>query len=310
MNTSTKNIDILENTLRRTGHLLDILLFDKNTQNNIIWATDSYEKYGKDFSLKLCIKPELVTGKFGLLIQPRAVKSLEEQRKRTKEKAEVFTPLSVIAPMNNSIDRSNKFKKITKTNWQEYVRQIWIEITCGEGPFIVSRYDPTMHTREFVPLEKRVGFLDKKLNIVSRYCDSKKAWLFWAKEAFKASYGYEWQGDNILLARENLLYTLNDYYKAQFKQLPTLRIQEEFAEIISWNIFQMDGLKYVVPMSCHCEAPEIANKKNLFGTKLEKVEKDECEGCKYNLSNKHNGKYVKIMDWKNNKVVRFVDIIK
>jgi hypothetical protein len=300
------NIDILENTLRRIGNLLDILLIDRTTKKNIIWATDSYEKqYGKKFLPKLRIEPALVTGKFGLLIQPRASKSLEEQKRRTKDKAEVFTPLKIVGYINKAVENRPPNKK----KWKEYVRVLKLEITCGEAPFIVSRYDPTSHNRKVIDFKSRVGFLDKKLKIVSRHCHKKDEWLLWAKEAFKASYGYEWQGDNVLLARENLLYTLIDYYKAKFKQLPALSIQEEFAEIISWNIFQMDGLRYVIPMSCHHESKVISGDLTLFGKTPDIVDKHECEGCKFNRPFKHNGRYVKIMDWNENKVVRFVDLI-
>ncbi len=295
------SIDIKESVLRRTGSLLDILLTDHTTKRNIIWATDSYEKFGKEFLCDKNIKSNLVTGKYNLLIQPRAAKSLEEQRHRTKDKAEVFTPLSVVEQMNKSVDMA-----VNKNNWQKYVKELKLEITCGEAPFIVSRYNPMAHTGKLIKLENRVGFLDKKLKIVSRYCDNKKEWLFWAKEAYKSSYGYEWQGDNVLLARENLLYTFIDYYKNEFKRLPTIKMQEEFAEIISWNIFQMDGIKYVIPMSCHIESKSIPN---LFGEKLDTIESHACEGCKYNQSNKHNGIYVKIMDWSENKVIRFIDLV-
>jgi hypothetical protein len=299
------NIDIKESILRRTGSLLEILLIDRTTKKNIIWATDSYEKYGKDFYLNKQIKSELITGEYSKLIQPRAAKSLEEQKYRTKDKAEVFTPLSVVGQINKSVDTV-----VTKNNWQDYVKELKIEITCGEAPFIVSRYNPTSNTGKLIKLKNRVGFLDKKLKVVFKYCDNKKEWLFWVKEAFKASYGYEWQGDNLLIARENLLFTLIDYYEAKFNQKPSLKIQEEFAEIISWNIFQMDGLRYVVPLSCHHEIKIIPSIQTLFEEIPEKVEKYECEGCKYSRPNKHNGKYVKIMDWKNNKIIRFVDLIK
>ncbi len=306
MKALTKNIDILENTLRRTGNLLDVLLLDRTTKKNIIWATDSYEKNGKEFSPELRITPELVTGKFGMLIQPRAAKSLEEQRKRTRDKAEVFTPLKTVDQINKAVES----QPANKNNWQEYVHEMKLEIACGEAPFVVSRYNPTAHTRKLISLNKRVGFLDAKLKIVSKYCQNKKEWIFWAKEAFRASYGYEWQGDNVLLARENLLYTFIDYYKAKFKQAPALKTKEEFAEIISWNIFQMDGLKYVVPMSCHHENKVIIGAPTLFGKIPDTVEKYECEGCKYNRPNKHNGRYVKVMDWERNKTIRFVDLIK
>ena len=307
---STYNIDVLENALRRKGALLDILLIDRTTKNNIIWGTDSYENYGKYFEAKKQIKSELVTGKYGLLIQPRASKSLAEQRRRTNEKAEVFTPLKIVDQMNKEVDMLVQNRILDKNNWQDYVRELKLEITCGEAPFIVSRYNPTTSTRKLIKLDNRVGFLDRKLKIVSKYCHKKDEWLFWAKEAFRASYGYEWQGDNVLLARENLLYTLIDYYKAKFKQSPVLSIQKEFAEIISWNIFQMDGIKYVVPMSCHHESKVISGVWTLFGKIPDSFEKHECEGCKYNRPNKHNGRYVKIMDWSKNKTVKFVDLIK
>lgn len=309
MNVSTRDIDIRESTLRRTGKLLDILLIDCNTKKNIIWATDSYEKHGKDFSSKKCITPALVTGKYGLLIQPRAAKSPVEQRQRTRDRAEVFTPLKIIDQMNKEVAMSGHSLRTDKDNWQAYIRELKLEITCGEAPFIVSRYNPTAHTGKLIKLENRVGFLDKKLKIVSKYCHKKSEWLFWAKEAFKASYGYEWQGDNVLLARENLLFTAIDYYKDKFNRPLALSAQEEFAKIISWNIFQMDGLMYVVPTSCHHESKVIRAEWTLFGDIPEKVEKHECDGCKYNRPNKHNGRYVKIMDWSKNKTLRFVDLI-
>ena len=306
---SKSDIDILENTLRGTGSLLDILLIDHTTKKNIIWATDSYEKLGKEFFPKKRIKPELVTGKYGKLIQPRVAKSLDERRRRTKDKAEVFTPLKIVDQINKKVDSSHQNRMPNKNNWKDYIRELKLEITCGEAPFIVSRYNPTANTRKLIKLENRVGFLDRKLKIVSKYCHTKAKWIFWAKEAFKASYGYEWQGDNVLLARENLLYSLIDYYKDKFKCSPSLLVKRKFVEIISWNIFQMDGLKYVVPMSCHHEVKVIPGERTLFEEKPDVVEKHECEGCKFNRPNKHNGRYVKVMDWSNNKSFRFVDLV-
>ncbi len=294
-------IDIRESALLRRGILLDILLIDHTTKKNIIWATDSYENYGKEFWSRKSIQPELVTGIYGKLIQPRAAKSLEEQRQRTKDKAEVFTPLKTVEQINKAADS----RLPDKNNWQDYVRELKLEITCWEAPFIVSRYNPTAHG-VLIQIKNRVGFLDRKLKVVSKFCHKEDEWLFWSKEAFKASYGYEWQGDNILLARENLLYTMIDYYRAKFRRKPHLKIQEEFAEIISWNIFQMDGLKYVVPMSCHHEDKIIPAVLTLFEEIPATVEKHECEGCKYNRPHKHNGIYSKIMDWRKNKVIRFI----
>ena len=303
------DIDILENVLRRKGNLLGALLVDRTTKKNIIWATDSYERLGKDFGATKRVKPELVTGLYDKLIQPRAAKSLAEQRQRTKDKAEVFTPLKIVNQMNKRIDWSDSIRIPDENNWQDYVRELKLEITCGEAPFIVSRYNPTARTGKLIKIENRVGFLDRKLQTVSKYCDNPKKWLEWAIEAYKASYGYEWQGDNVLIARENLLYTLIDYYTAKFIKSPSLAIQQEITEIISWNIFQMDGIKYVIPMSCKHVNHVIPGELTLFGETPDTIEKDECEGCKFDHPTKHNGKYVRVMDWEKNKTMNFVDLL-
>lgn len=304
MQATRSNIDIKESALRRTGDLLNILLLDRTTRKNIIWATDSYENRGKEFSPDSRIKPELVTGIYHLLIQPRAAKSLEEQRQRTRDKAEVFTPIKTVELMNKSLETYQP----NKSNWQEYVRELKLEITCGEAPFIVTRYNPVAYG-VLIKTASRVGFLDRKIKVISKFCDKKTDWLLWTKEAFKASYGYEWQGDNVLLARENLLYTFIDYYEEKFGQKPSTKIQEEIAEIISWNIFQMDGLRYVVPMTCFHVNEVIPGEITLFEELPSRVEEYQCEGCKYNRAKKHNGLYVKIMDWEKNKVIKFVDLI-
>lgn len=304
------NVDILENALRRRGTLLDILLLDRTTNKNIIWATDSYLNRGKVFAPKKHITPDLVTGVYGKLIQPRAAKSLDEQRLRTKEKAEVFTPLKVVKQMNMLVDWAGDYKVRDEDNWKDYVAELKLEISCGEAPFIASRYNPNAHTGKVIVLENRVGFLDKKLQTVSEYCHAPKEWLQWAKVAFQSSYGYEWQGDNVLIARENLLYTLIDYYQARFGKRPSLAVQQEFAEIINWNIFQMDGIKYVIPMSCHHETKIIPGELTLFEELPDIVEKYECEGCKFNRPTKHNGKYAKTMDWQKMAATKFVDLLK
>jgi len=302
----TKNIDIREDYLLKKDNLLEILLQDKSTNKNILWATDSYEKkYGNIFAPQAEIKTELVTGEFGRLIQPRAVKSKEEQLYRTREKAEVFTPLSIVKQMNEACDS----KRVTKHNWQEYVALLKLEITCGEAPYIVSRYDPVSEKQELLPLQKRVGFLDRKMRAISKYCDTHIDWVKWTKISFQSSYGYEWQGDSLLIARENLLYTFIDYYKDKFKKSPSLKLQIEIAEIIVWNIFQMDGLRYVIPMSCKNEKIIIKGEKNLFGKEDDRIEEKQCEGCEKKVAHMHNGDYVKIMDWVKDKTIKFVDIV-
>jgi len=305
MNNVNSTIDIREDYLSKKDNLLEILLQDKTTDKNILWATDSYESKGEMFSPLAPITSDLVTGKNGSLIQPRAVKSKEEQIYRTRDKAEVFTPLSIVKQMNEACDT----KRVTKHNWQEYVALLKLEITCGEAPYIVSRYDPVSDSQELLPLHKRVGFLDSKMSIISKYCDTHEDWLIWTKIAFQSSYGYEWQGDSLLIARENLLYTFIDYYKDKFKKTPSSNLQKEIAEIIVWNIFQMDGLKYVIPMSCKSEKVIIKEEQTLFEKKDDYIVDKPCEGCKKKIAQNHNGDYVKIMDWVKGEPIKFVDIL-
>ena len=184
-----------------------------------------------------------------------------------------------------------------------------LEITCGEAPYIVSRYDPVSDKQEFLPLPKRVGFLDKKLSVVSKYCVNSDDWLKWSKIAFQSSYGYEWQGDSLLIARENLLYTFIDYYQDKFKNSPSIELQKEIAEIIVWNIFQMDGLKYVIPMSCINEIIIVKGEETLFEKKDDYSIEKQCLGCEKKTALNHNGVYVKTMDWVKGESIMFIDII-
>ena len=300
-----KNIDIREDYLLKKDNLLELLLQDRTTCKNILWATDSYEVMGENFSPKSQITIDLITGVHGNLIQPRAVKSKEEQIYRTREKGEVFTPLFIVKQMNEALDNI----RVTKSNWKEYVALHKIEITCGEAPFIVSRYDPVSDKQLLLALKQRVGFLDRKLNIISKYCSTQDEWFEWAKIAFQSSYGYEWQGDSLLIARENLLYTFIDYYKDKFNKTPNFKLQKEIAEIIVWNIFQMDGLKYVIPMSCKNEKIIAKGKETLFGKENDRIIDKLCKGCENKTTQNHNGTYVKIVDWTNNQTIPFVDVI-
>ena len=322
--------NILENDiLRRWPEVLQTLLIDHTTHRNIIWATDMYVKtYGIDYAFDKEIKKEQITGKWGEVIKPRALKSKEEQVFRIKDKAEVFTPSWVCNAQNNLIDdawfdRKNVFNREYVTEdgthtwepinekiifpenktWKDYVRSKRLEITCGEAPYLVSRYDTT--TGEVIPLECRIGILDRKLRIVSENTDSSDEWLDWAQESYKNTYGYEWQGDNLLLARENLLYTFLDYYEAKFSVEPLKESIIQNANIISWNLWQMDGLKFVVPNSCHDEIST-----DLFGNET----KTPCLGCKIGYRResyfKHNGIYTNIMDWDEGHPIHFSSLLK
>ena len=47
---------------------------------------------------------------------------------------------------------------------------------------------------------------------------------------------------HLLIARLNLLNTYHDYYNAQWNKDPSTKEYETISRIISWNLWQMDGL--------------------------------------------------------------------
>jgi len=320
-------IDILENELiEKYPDILGILLRDQTTQKNIFWATDNYEHFGDSYKFNSEILPELITGEKGNVIMPRVHKDKILQLSRSKEMAEVFTPSWICNAQNNLVDNSwfgkdgvfNKeilLKNGTKSwettkekivfpkekTWQDYVRDTRLEITCGEAPYLVSRYDTT--TGEFIKIENRIGILDRKLRVVNENSDSINEWLNAVETAFKNTYGFEWQGDSLLLAREALLITFIENFTHKFETEPPLDYIQNIAEIISWNIWQMDGLKGVVPNSCKDEVIDISD---FFETKTE-IKK--CKGCETQNIKSHNGIYCNIMDWDLEKPIKFISLL-
>ena len=236
-------IDISEETLaRESSGLLRTLLKDRTTNKSIVWATHSYELLGKGFGVHDRITPSRVTGPYANLIQPRSEKSKYEQKDRTKVRAEVFTPIWLVKQQIDTVDLD--FQDL---DLEAYLNLKWLEITCGEAPYIVSRYDTV--TGQALALEERVGFLDRKLHRLSQQVHEEDAWFQGAVTAYQNAYGYEYQGDSLLLARENLLASFIDYYQAKFDQEPSPSQKQTIAQIISYNVLQMDGLAYTSPYS-------------------------------------------------------------
>src|SRR5699024_982819 len=93
------------------------------------------------------------------------------------------------------------------------------------------------------------GLIDVKFKKLNKEIESEEEWLKLAIEIYKASYGYEYQGDSLLLARENLILTFIDNYFYMFGAFPKDKLLKEITKIISLNVFQMDGLTYEVPYS-------------------------------------------------------------
>ncbi|MBR3958713.1 MAG: restriction endonuclease subunit M [Bacteroidales bacterium] len=234
----------------------------------IIWASHDYRDLGESYRFERQITPELITGDNNRVIMPRVVKSRVVQAARVRQMAEVFTPAWVCNVQNNLIDeawfgrrdvfntelpnhtwKANTDKVVFPEGktWRDYIHDPRLEITCGEAPYLTSRYDTS--TGLTISVTQRIGLLDRKLRVVSENTDISGDWLKWAKYALQSIYGYEWQGDSLLLARENLLFTFYDHYVDKFGKEPLNKSLEQAAYIISWNLWQMDGLKYTIPVS-------------------------------------------------------------
>ena len=84
--------------------LLDKILVDRTTQKNIMWATDAYDYLGNAYSRNEQILSSLITNENIGIIKSRARKAFEQQSKRTRQRAEVFTHLWVCNLMSNSVD--------------------------------------------------------------------------------------------------------------------------------------------------------------------------------------------------------------
>jgi len=246
--------------LHKAG-ILDRLLCDKTTGRNLLWATDAYAELGQRYERNEEIAPELITGASLGVIKTRARKAFEQQTERTRHRAEVFTPLWIVRKMCDHADETwfgypdVFFKDGAPTErvrffennhtWRDYVDARRMEITCGEGPFLVSRYDAA--TGEIIPVAERVGVLDRKLRVVSENAEDEAEWLEWAIRAFQSVYGYEWAGDNLLIARVNLLASFGEHFQARWGHVPQPREEKKLANVIAWNLWQMDGLTYTVP---------------------------------------------------------------
>lgn len=309
---SSHYANIRENSIHRLDDsLLAILLKDKSSGKNLIWATNTYAWRGIGFQEQDYITINSITGKRGGVIKPRIEKSKKEQLQRIKNKAEVFTPSWVCNKQNNLIDTAwfgheNSFNietdtgwktvpdKVTFPNtkdktWQDYVKANRLEISCGEAPYLTSRYDAV--NGMYIEFENRIGLLDRKLRVIGENVSDEQEWYNWVLIAYKSTYGFDFQGDNVLIARENLLFTFIDAYEHQFGTTPTKSYLIEIAKILAWNIWQMDGLKFVIPYSCQ---PHMNIQTSIFDNE---VVNNECPGCAKHDNTKHTGIYCKIMNW-------------
>ena len=171
--------------------------------------------------------------------------------------------------------------------WKKYVDSRRLEITCGEAPYITSRYDAA--TGEPIDVERRVGVLDRKLRVVNENTDSEKNWLTWATRAYQSVYGYEFQGDNLLIARINLLMTFVDNMRYRWNLQPTTAELQKLTNVIVWNFWQMDSRTGATPMGAPPEDRQLC----LFDEPPEDVPK---------------GTPCKLYNWRSKKSMTFAEM--
>lgn len=280
--------------------VLDDLLMDKTTKKNIVFATSIYGTNETDFITKDFLKSDEVS------IQPRVFKSRKDKGKRTRYNGEVFTPSWICNKMNNDCDevwfeRKNVFnvegenswetnkEKISfddNKTWKDYVLTKKLEITCGEAPYIVSRYDSSTGSK--IDIDNRIGFLDRKIRVINENVSDEKEWFEWVYRAYQSVYGYEFQGDNLLIARSNLVLSFDEYVQNRWNRKSTKEELKRIADIVTWNVWQMDGLAMTVPYSAKTDDFEQIN---LF----EEPDSKENKNCK-------------IYDWDENKEMYFFEL--
>ena len=272
------------NKISEISHIaLDTLLCDRTTDKSILDT-------GRDSFIPYSFIPELV---------PRALRDKEVNKDRSKSKAEIFTPIRIVNQMNTMVLKDwfeSKSKNMNKESvFEEYIDSTQMEITCGEGVFLCTRYDS--ETGEIIELKNRVGLLDHKVhklidsffnrnngrNNSKSKIDDKELFYSYLIRIAKSIYGYEYQGDSLLMARVNNLMSYIEYYSYIFEEDMDGRVIEELADIISWNIFQMDGLTQCIP-----KKEVVVDKKN-----------------KQKNYVAVNGIGVNIMNWRENKIELF-----
>ena len=155
---------------------------------------------------------------------------------------------------------------------------------------LVSRYDSA--TGQSIPLHDRIGLLDRKMRVINENAADEEEWMNWTLRAYQSTYGYEFQGDSLLLARENLFCTFLENCRAKWQHDPSMVQMRRIATVLSWNLWQMDGLTYTIPY--HTQEDEEPKQIGLFEMVSEKPDPVVCQ----------------IKDWRSKLIFKFVSMTK
>jgi hypothetical protein len=130
------------------------------------------------------------------------------------------------------------------------------------------------------------------MRVVNENTNTEEEWLEWAYKALQATYGYEFQGDNLLIARINVLLSFVEYMQNRWHRLPSKKETCRACNIIAWNLWQMDGLTGLVPFRT-----EKVEQNSLFDFVVDEPEPVDETPCR-----------CRIYDWRGNKSLEFNSI--
>ena len=204
--------------------LYDILLKDRSSDKSIVWSAEDE-------------KQSFITVCDAKRINPKNKETKTDILKRAKNKAEVYTPSYICKIQNDFID---EFGLKEHSFWQDYVLLKNLEITLGEAPYLTNRYDAV--TGKYINPYDRAGLLDRKLKIICDNVQNEIEWISWAEKAVKSIYGYDIQGENVYLARKNIILGVNEFFHSKYNKNLEKETLINFANILSWNVWQADGL--------------------------------------------------------------------
>ena len=99
-----EKLDVIEEDIAQySRELLDILLKDRTTNENIIWATSDYISHGELYAATEQIYASLITGVHSKLIQPRVAKAHEQKKSTAPEIRRKCLPHSWICNAQNNL---------------------------------------------------------------------------------------------------------------------------------------------------------------------------------------------------------------
>lgn len=156
----------------------------------------------------------------------RFEKSAEDQKARTRKRGEVFTPIFIVEKMVDEVTKD--------LSREELIEKTYLDLCCGEGHFITTRYDP--YTGAAVPEPERVGVLDVKL----RKCAAQEE----GEAALRSVFGYEFQRDSLEIARQNVKETFLEWWNS--RDWPAAD-EKAIEQTIEQRFILMNGLTYKDP---------------------------------------------------------------